>query len=801
MKPNPSPYWRAFRTLFTLLLLAGLPALGRAHESLDAQIDALTQQLMASPREASLYLQRGELYRLHRDWDAAGRDYASAARFEPQRATIPLCRAALALDRGTPAAALACLDRYLEAHPADAAALELRSRVHRALGDAAAAVADLSRAIEAEASPRPDWILQRARWLSAPPLADWRAALAGLDAGIARLGPLVSLEEAAIALELSANRPQAARGRLAHIESQAGPQSAQRAAIEAVERQAGGSRAATVAAVTTWDPITTSTTAAATADAGVELGSAAGVEKAATQPVRIAATLTRAPYLQMGTPTSIVVRWRTNVATDSRVRYGSATPAPLPLTASNAALVTEHALLITGLAPNTRYYYSVGSSTETLAGGDLGHYFVTAPPTGTSKTTRIWILGDSGKAGSAQNAVRNAYATYTGSRETDVWLMLGDNAYDSGTDTDYQAGLFVPYTAMLAKCVLWPTRGNHDQLFAGDNNDYYELFTLPANAQAGGVASGTEAYYSFDYGDIHFVCLDSEGSDRLPTGAMATWLKTDLTANESTWRIAFWHHPPYTKGSHDSDDDTDSDGRMRDMRTNIVPILDSLGVDLTLTGHSHSYERSYLLDRHYGISTSLLASMKLDSGSGDPNSDGAYLKPTIGQAGHEGTVHAVAGSSSHTSGGSLNHPAMYRSLNVLGSMVIDTNGRQLTGRFLDNNGSVRDAFVILKGNGIPTGTEVVNRVALQLDTAQPNPFRATTRIEYALPNAGPVRLTIHDAAGRRVATLVEAAQGPGAHSTTWNGLDHEGRHVATGVYFARLEFGGAVRRGKLVLSQ
>ena len=87
-------------------------------------------------------------------------------------------------------------------------------------------------------------------------------------------------------------------------------------------------------------------------------------------------------------------------------------------------------------------------------------------------------------------------------------------------------------------------------------------------------------------------------SDRSPTAAMATWLRNDLAATAQTWLLAFWHHPPYTKGSHNSDTETE----LVQMRQNILPILEDYGVDLVLTGHSHSYERSFLLDGHYGTS-------------------------------------------------------------------------------------------------------------------------------------------------------------------------------------------------------
>jgi hypothetical protein len=186
-----------------------------------------------------------------------------------------------------------------------------------------------------------------------------------------------------------------------------------------------------------------------------------------------APTVTRGPYLQLGTPTSIVVRWRTDVAMDSRVRYGAA-PGSLTSFADNSTVTTEHQVTLTGLTPDTQYYYSVGSTTTTLAGNDNNHFFVTYPPAGAAVPTRIWVLGDSGTADLNAQAVRNAYFTATGSRHTDLWLMLGDNAYQTGTDSEFQNAVFNMYPTMLRKSVLLSTRGNHE----AEANTYYNIFTF-----------------------------------------------------------------------------------------------------------------------------------------------------------------------------------------------------------------------------------------------------------------------------------------------------------------------------------
>ncbi len=411
--------------------------------------------------------------------------------------------------------------------------------------------------------------------------------------------------------------------------------------------------------------------------------------------------LTRGPYLQNGTATSVVVRWRTDLATDSRVSHGTVA-GQLTTNVNNVTVTTEHQVTLTGLAPDTQYFYSVGSTTAALASG-ADFTFFTAPPIGTAHPTRIWVLGDSGTADSLAAGVRNGYSSFGGTRYTDVWLMLGDNAYDTGTDAEYQSAVFDMYPSFLRKSVLWSTIGNHD--VAGSANPpltipYFQIFNNPTAGEAGGVASGTEKYYSFDYGRIHFICLDAMTSSRLPGSAMLTWLAADLNATNQDWIIAFWHHPPYTKGSHNSDAETE----LIQMRTNVLPILEAGGVDLVLNGHSHCYERSYFLNGHYGLSSSLAPAMKLDSGSGREGGTGVYEKPA-GLAGNQGTVYVVAGNGGHVTtwtGGSTAefnpapHPAMFYSALHLGSLVIDVTGNRLDLKMIRETGAVDDYFSIVK---------------------------------------------------------------------------------------------------------
>lgn len=178
---------------------------------------------------------------------------------------------------------------------------------------------------------------------------------------------------------------------------------------------------------------------------------------------------------------------------------------------------------------------------------------------------------------------------------------------------------------------------------------------------------------------------------------MLVWLQEDLAANTNEWLIAFWHSPPYTMGSHSSDNVNDNFGNMIEMRANIVPILESYGVDLVLGGHSHNYERSFLIDGHYGFSDTFTPSMVKDGGSGRPDESGPYLKSSHGPTPNEGAVYIVAGSSGWATFQWGHHPAMHTALLRMGSLILDVDGPRLDAKFLRETGTIDDHFTIIKG--------------------------------------------------------------------------------------------------------
>jgi hypothetical protein len=368
---------------------------------------------------------------------------------------------------------------------------------------------------------------------------------------------------------------------------------------------------------------------------------------------------------------------------------------------------------IGGLAPATRYYYAIHDGERRIAGGE--EYFLNTSPSHGSRTpTRIWVVGDSGTGGVAQKAVRDAMRSLVEAeaRPLDMYIHVGDMAYGDGTDKEFQGHFFDVYDQTLRKVAVWPAMGNHEGHTSRGRTGvgpYYDAYVTPTKAEAGGVPSGTEAYYSFDVANIHFVCLDSHDLDRKPNGAMARWLRADLEKTNSDWLIAFWHHPPYTKGSHDSD----REGELTEMRTHIMPILEAGGVDLVLTGHSHIYERSMLMDGAYDTPTTA-EGVILDDGDGSPRGDGPYRK-SAGLQPHQGAVQIVAGHGGASVSRKGTMPVMREIVVDHGSVLLDVDGDTLTGRMLDKRNAVRDLFSVVK-RGRVINTPVAN-------PWQPEPLR------------------------------------------------------------------------------
>lgn len=421
-------------------------------------------------------------------------------------------------------------------------------------------------------------------------------------------------------------------------------------------------------------------------------------------------TLTRGPYLQVATSNSIIVRWKTNEPDVSFVRYGSQ-PGKLDQLAGNDHRTREHIVTLTGLKPQTKYYYLIEGFKDTLQ-GDANNHFTTFPLPGEEGKFRVGIFGDCGTNHDIQRAARDQFEKYLGDDLLTAWILLGDNAYSWGTDEQFQKNFFDQYQKnLLKKSPLYPAPGNHDyrdEPYASEiaqrsgEIDYYKIFSMPTKGEAGGVASHTSAYYSFDIGNVHFLSLDSHGSEEAgrrlfdTTGTQVQWVKQDLEANKNKdWVVVYWHHPPYSMGSHNSDTET----QMRKIRENFLPILERYGVDLVLCGHSHSYERSKLMQGHYGLENTFSEEKHLLSTSSALYDGSANSCPYIKDATGKGTVYVVSGSAGRVDRSQATYPhdaLPFSDVSIGGASMLEVEGNRLDLKWLSADGKIRDHFTMMK---------------------------------------------------------------------------------------------------------
>lgn len=403
--------------------------------------------------------------------------------------------------------------------------------------------------------------------------------------------------------------------------------------------------------------------------------------------------LSRGPYLQSVGKNQAIIRWRTTNASPTKIRWwrqsGQNSDSlfdPIP--------AMDHEVKLVNLVAGETIFYQISDGKVLLNPPFETYTFRTNPPSNSKAPFRVWVLGDQGSIDSGQTKVRDAFYKLNKSTKTDLLLTLGDNAYD-GFDQMFQKALFEIYPKTLNSTPFWPCFGNHEA-YAGANSvlqvgPYYDMFSLPKNGECGGIPSGTKAYYSFDYGNAHFIQLNSHDIPADSNEMMAQWLKADLQANQKEWVLVYWHHPPYSFGNHNSD----SDPNMTRMRTQINPILERFQVDMVITGHSHVYERSFPLKGHFGKSTTFQPSMIVENHSGNYPQHCGYRKKRRGN----GLVYVVAGCSGQLAGGPLGYPSSAIDFMKRGSLVLDFNDNQLFVRFVGEKGVILDSFSIGKDIG------------------------------------------------------------------------------------------------------
>jgi MYXO-CTERM domain-containing protein len=300
----------------------------------------------------------------------------------------------------------------------------------------------------------------------------------------------------------------------------------------------------------------------------------------------------RLSYASAATDTEIAITWNTPADVGTTVEYGLA-PGSLTMSETGTsfqatgALGYIHEVTLTGLTPDTTYYYRAGDAAD---GFSIEHTFTTGPAQHPEcGEVTFAYLGDNRPDptfGGGENYDAILGELFAHAPE---FILTGGDMVEDGDDIG-QWRTMLGYTEDVFNTrPFMPTLGNHDDgPVEGDGAHYNDVFALPRAMGTGG--SGTEDYYYFTYGNAIFVSLSTETFTGGATAFadQAAWLDEVLTANPKRWKIVYYHKPNYTYEvffsiSHPPNEEGQNAA--------LVAVLDEHHVDVVITSHNHWYER------------------------------------------------------------------------------------------------------------------------------------------------------------------------------------------------------------------
>jgi 3',5'-cyclic AMP phosphodiesterase CpdA len=346
------------------------------------------------------------------------------------------------------------------------------------------------------------------------------------------------------------------------------------------------------------------------------------------------ARITKGPYLQNVTQDGITVMWETSQPTLGSVLYGFG--GELVNEAAKEVVARLHEIRLTALSPATEYSYRV------LADGvsSATYTFTTAMPPGSE--FRFAFYGDNKDGPINHERVANAILA----SDPNFAIHNGDLVNTGWVAKQWDRLFFGPASRLMHSVTLFPVLGNHEK----NAQLYFDYFSLPGN----------ERWYSFDFGNAHFVVLDSDVQELAEGGQQLRWLEDDLATNDADWTFVNFHHPPFSASR-----DYHSTERLR-RKAVLHPIFERHRVDMVFSGHDHDYERT---------------------------------RPIGTRANGHAITYVVAGN-----GGTPMHWAATRewtaySERVFGFVTVDVDGPRAVLQAHNDSGTVLDELVVDKSDG------------------------------------------------------------------------------------------------------
>ena len=312
------------------------------------------------------------------------------------------------------------------------------------------------------------------------------------------------------------------------------------------------------------------------------------------------------PYSMAPTTTSVKILWQISEETeptDALVYYGT-DPNNLNRSIQTSAgwnVADEgymHVVTMTGLQPNTRYYFTVGQNATRRF--DKVCSTKTAPEQGTA--FRIFTISDI--HGNARNNWSNMQDFICG-LNCDISLMNGDFVSSKGNDRNWNNYFFTPGAPFLSQVPLMSSSGNHE---TGDPRglrwssfyDYFHQFAHEGACEGDTIDPRNEAYFHFVYGNADVIMLNLNGDESspefLPGSRQYAWADSVLNTCTRPWIIICHHVGVHTTGYH---------GQWADEPRQMGALFEKYAAApynkriLSLSGDDHSFEHLYKDGVHY----------------------------------------------------------------------------------------------------------------------------------------------------------------------------------------------------------
>jgi len=271
------------------------------------------------------------------------------------------------------------------------------------------------------------------------------------------------------------------------------------------------------------------------------------------------------PFPQNTSHNSTYIIWQTEIKTlNNSVHFGLYPDCNDIIYKNN--LTDFHKIKLDDLNPSTKYYYKVKSNEIE---SDI-HYFHTS----FNENSSIKFVAYGDTRGVWDNWINASIVSKAIIEEQPNFVIHTGDIVKDGRNISQWIDFF-SISNYTHNCTIYPVLGNHE--YYGES--YFKYFDI----------QGDGYWYSFNNGPIHFIGLDSNKKNIFNPNQII-WLLKDLKSNEKTYIIVFFHHPPYSSGSH---------GSSYLIRLLWSPIFNIFNVDIIFNGHDHIYERGIVNNIYY----------------------------------------------------------------------------------------------------------------------------------------------------------------------------------------------------------